>query len=257
MQQLNDTGYFVHRHFAAAQTLQTLRAVAARFHAAWQEANAAFYADKAINSAYLTGKQHLNSADRTALFAFIGSHQVMQLVQQVLGPAAAFMNTQLFFDPVNTAQKNYWHRDPQYHLSLAEQQAALQGPRVMHFRLALYDEPGLELIPGSHARWDTPEELAVRLEQQGRNNHEALPGGVPVSLNAGDLLVFCANLIHRGRYGMGRQALDILFCDPVPELLQFVEPDSLPEPETLSQLENPSAFQQSLAAQAPQAAPQP
>jgi len=51
------------------------------------------------------------------------------------------MNTQLFFNPANAAQR---------------------------------PEPGLELVPGTHLRWDTPEEFAVRLALAGRKHCDAL-----------------------------------------------------------------------------------
>jgi len=55
-------------------------------------------------------------------------------------------------------------------------------------------------------------------------------------------LVFSANMIHRGLYGMDRLALDILFCDPVPELVEFIDDSCLPDPGTLAMLENRTAF---------------
>ncbi|HSG52945.1 MAG TPA: phytanoyl-CoA dioxygenase family protein [Rheinheimera sp.] len=237
-----DNGYVVLPNFVTASELQTLRAVASRFHQSWQQENAQFYAQKAINSAYLTGKKHLNAADRESLFQFIASARLMHVVNSVMPGRPSFMNTQLFFDPVNKSQRNYWHRDPQYHLSITEQQQALLGPKVVHFRLALVDEPGLELIPGTHKRWDHDDELDVRLQRNGRNNYDNLPTGVEVRLAAGDLLVFSAHIIHRGLYGMDRMALDILFCDPVPELVQFVDENCLPEPNILHKLENADAF---------------
>jgi len=64
----------------------------------------------------------------------------------------SIMNTQLFFNPVNDGQKNYWHRDSQYHLSIEEQKEALVGPDVVHFRIPLTNEPGIELVPCTHQR---------------------------------------------------------------------------------------------------------
>jgi ectoine hydroxylase-related dioxygenase (phytanoyl-CoA dioxygenase family) len=166
----------------------------------------------------------------------------MNIVTNIMGDCSAFMNTQLFFDPANNAQKNYWHRDPQYHMSIEEQQAALRGPAVVHFRVPLFDELGIELIPKTHTRWDSADELDVRLELNGRKRYEELPSAVRVSLKAGDLLIFNANMIHRGVYGMDRLALDILFCDPSLELAQYINDDCLPDSDILAGLENASAF---------------
>jgi len=75
----------------------------------------------------------------------------------------------------------------------------------------MVEENGLEWVPGSHQRWDTEEELNVRLELCGHRHQECLDSGLEIPLGAGDLLVFSANLIHRGLYGKHRMALDILF----------------------------------------------
>ena len=239
-------GYLVLKNVFSEGELQQLREVVARFHKSWTLENSKFYADKAVNSAYLTAKKHLIDSDRELLFQFIGSAKLMNIVMSIMGANAAFMNTQLFFDPVNEGQKNYWHRDSQYHLSIDEQKEALLGPNVIHFRIPLVDEPGLELLPGTHKRWDSTEELNVRLEQDGRKNHENLPAGEIVALSAGDLLVFSANMIHRGIYGMDRLSLDILFCDPIPDLVKLVGDGCLPDPEIMRKLENSSAFESAI-----------
>ena len=235
-------GYFVLKGFFGPDELEELTCALLQFHENWKQSNAEFYGSKAVNSAYITGTKHLDEAKRQQLFCTIGSHKVMDEVCSVMPQGCAFMNTQLFFNPVNSDQKNYWHRDPQYHLSVQEQQAALCGPEVLHFRIPLADEPGIELIPGSHKRWDSEEELEVRLEQNGRINSESLSSGVTVPLEAGDLLVFSANMIHRGLYGKNRFAFDILFCDPDPELAKFVDDDCLPDKDSLTAIENSCAF---------------
>jgi ectoine hydroxylase-related dioxygenase (phytanoyl-CoA dioxygenase family) len=148
---------------------------------------------------------------------------------------------------VNQVQHNYWHRDPQYHLSVDEQKAALSGPEVVHVRIPLADEPGIELVPASHKQWDTEEELDVRLGRNEKSVHDPLSSSERVSLNAGDLLVFSANIIHRGIYGMDRLSLDVLFCDPEVELLKFVDEDCLPDAAVIASLENADAFRSTLA----------
>lgn len=230
------------RNLFAKHELQRLTEVVLEFHESWKCENAEFYSKKAVNSSSITGTKHLGEAKRNLLFRFIGSTKLMKVVSDVIADRAAFMNTQLFFNPVKSAQKNYWHRDSQYHLSIHEQIDALAGPEVVHFRIPLASEPGIELVPGSHKRWDTDEELDVRLETNGRKRYEDISSGVRIKLEAGDLLVFSANIIHRGLYGMDRLSLDILFCDPEPGLIKFVDDDSLPDREALKDIEDPSAF---------------
>lgn len=246
IQDYEQNGYIVLKGLFNEGELYKLREVVTQFHHSWKLENAQLYAEKAINSAYLTGKNHLKTAERESLFKFIGSAKLMEVVTSIIGDRPAFLNTQLFFDPMNKGQRNYWHRDPQYHMTIDEQKQALLGPKVVHFRIPLVDEPGVELIPGTHRRWDSDDELDVRLELNGRKNHEDLGTGVIVKLDAGDLLVFSANLIHRGVYGMNRLSLDILFCDPAPELMNFVDDDCLPDSDMLERIEDANAFRNSI-----------
>ena len=242
-----DNGYFLLKGLFNESEIDAILPVIDCFHAAWQQQNQQFYTQKAVNSAYLTNRKYLSAQQRQQLFSLLASHKIMDILPNTPIVTPAFMNTQLFFNPLNCEQKNYWHRDPQYHLTLAQQQLALQGPQVIHFRLALADEPGLELIPGTHKRWDNERELAVRLQRSGCNNFDDLSGGVTVPMQKGDLLVFSANMIHRGLYGKSRMALDILFCEATAALLEFVDDDCLPSVESLSCLQNPSAFAASIA----------
>ncbi len=235
---------FVHLPaFFSATDLLALQAVVQRFHAAWIADNAQLYRTRAVNSAWLTSPQYLASADRLVLFQFLAQQRVAEVLAQVFVKPAAFMNTQLFFNPVNPLQRNYWHRDVQYTgMDVEQQQRALAGSQVVHLRVALRPEPGLELVPGSHRRWDTPAEFDVRMALNGRQNCEAMADARQVAMQAGDVLVFSANMLHRGLYGMDRLAFDMLFCDPDPELLTYVREDCLPDAQTLALLQCPLIF---------------
>ncbi|PKI13905.1 phytanoyl-CoA dioxygenase family protein [Colwellia sp. 12G3] len=235
-------GYVLIRHFLSDNEVLELRTILNEFHHLWQQENASFYADKAVNSAYLTSNKFLNNEQRNRLFRFIGSEKVMTLVNELIPQQPCFLNTQLFFNPVNEKQCNYWHRDPQYHLSIEQQKAALASFDVIHFRLPALDEPGVELIPGTHKRWDSAEEFDVRLEQNGGKNNQPLSKGKTIKLCAGDLLIFSANMIHRGLYGMDRLAFDILFCPSEPSIIEFVSDDCLPSKSTMAALDDSSAF---------------
>ena len=239
-------GYLLIRNFLTEQEVLELHRVLTEFHQLWQKKNAQFYQQQEVNSAYLTSDAFLNSEQRDLLFSFIGSAKVMTIVNELIPKQPCFLNTQLFFDPVNKQQSNYWHRDPQYHLSVEQQKAALTAGDVIHLRLPLVDEPGLELIPGTHKRWDSAEELNIRLELDGHKNDQPLSQGKAITLFAGDLLVFSANMIHRGLYGMDRLAFDILFCSPEPSIIEFVNDDCLPAESTLTKLDDNRTFVNSL-----------
>jgi len=245
-------GYFVFKNFFNNEEITPIYDIINKFHLAWQDDNKEFYETRAINSAYLTNTKYLDNEKRSTLFQFISTNKLMDIVAQTPIVKPAFMNTQLFFNPVNLKQRNYWHRDTQYHLTLREQQKALSGPDVIHFRIALVDEPGIELIPGTHKRWDNEEELTVRLEQAGKNNYNDVSTGVTVPLDKGDLLVFSANMIHRGLYGKNRLSFDVLFCESEESFIKFVNGDCLPNENQMKCIQNNIAFENTIKIKAQQ-----
>jgi hypothetical protein len=72
-----------------------------------------------------------------------------------------------------------------------------------------------------------------------------------IAMHPGDLLVFSANMLHRGLYGMDRLAFDMLFCDPDPALLACVQQDCLPDAATLAIVDCPELFLRAKAAEVP------
>jgi len=235
------------RNFYSQGQLQSLLVILQAFHQKWVVDNSDVYHRRAINSADITHAKTLDNAQRRELFAFIGSHKLTDILLQILPEAPAFMNSQLFFDPFNGEQKNYWHRDIQFNpLSIEQQQAMLRSSNVIHFRIALKPERGLELVPGTHLRWDTAEEYAVRTGAAGHSYCDDLVEGKKIPLQPGDLLIFSANMIHRGLYGMDRFAFDCIFCDADPQLVAFANSDCLPDVTQLGAIENPLAFNNSI-----------
>jgi len=105
-----------------------------------------------------------------------------------------------------------WHRDSQFR----QPDPALERQRIdttlaIHVRVALEDDDCLEIVPGSHARWDTPEELRVR---KGAERASALmPNATRVRLRAGDGCLFHAWSIHRATYRRApvRRTVDALY----------------------------------------------
>lgn len=230
-------GFVTLSNFFEPTVLRSITQVVEVFHQAWLKDNQAFYQAKAINSSGLTSDQYLTDEQRLVLFELICSSQLLDIVKLVL-PSPMFMGTQLFFDPYNPNQANYWHRDPQYHLTEEQQKLALTGPEVIHIRIPLTADPGVEVIPGSHKKWDTDEELQVRLEKNGHKHSESLSNGVQIPLQIGDVLLFSANMIHRGLYGKNRFALDILYCERDPQLTEFIQVKHQPSAEMMADLNN-------------------
>jgi len=244
-QAYEEQGYFVLKNYFTTQQIEDLRSVILTFHTRWKTENKTFYQEEAFNASLITGRQYLSSADRVALFNFIANDRLMQVVNHIIDGVPAFMNTQLFFDPFNPEQTTFWHRDCQYDYDIEDQKKIMQNTQVIHFRVPLFDEPGMEIIPGSHKRWDTQEELDVRQEQNNRLSSEPLSNGHKVPLNAGDLFVFSADMIHRGLYGSDRLAFDILVFDATGSgtiYADYVDSDCLPNNKEISKIIQPELF---------------
>ncbi|OIQ20658.1 MAG: hypothetical protein BM556_01600 [Bacteriovorax sp. MedPE-SWde] len=242
-----ESGYYVIKNFIDDSYLNELQGILENFHAGWCRDNSEFYQTKAINSAYITSGKYLSTEERIFLLKFISSKELIKVVSKYLDDDIAFLNSQLFFNPVNTDQRNYWHRDIQYSgLDESEQRRIIESKEqlVFHFRLALKDEPGLELIPGSQDRWDYDAELDTRLEREGRRSSDNLSNTKVIKVDRGDLLVFDANIIHRGIYGLDRLSFDLLFCNKNPDILKYADKACFPNREELKLMDNPDIFTQ-------------
>ncbi len=243
---MND-GYKVVRNFLNDDHIKELQRVLLNYHKNWCEKNQKLYRERAINSAYLTKKDDCPEEDRIFLFNLICSEKINnELVHIFNKNDACFLNTQLFFDPYNSEQKNYWHRDIQYTgLSLDEQKKSIadDSNNVVHFRIAIKDENGIELIPGTNKRWDSSIEYKTRMNSEGRKAYDNLPDAKTIALTKGDLLIFSANMIHRGLYGKDRFSFDILYCKPDPDILSYADLSCYPDLETIKTLKNPSVFE--------------
>lgn len=238
----DEQGYFVIRNYFNESEIFSLRKTILIFHELWKKDNEKFYQEEAFNSSLITGSEYLAPDDRVKLFNFISSKKMMDIVESVIPINPAFMNTQLFFNPVNPQQKDFWHRDCQYDHEIEGQKKAIQHTQVVHLRVPLFDELGMELIPGTHKRWDNDEEFNVRQEEKGRVSSEDLSAGKKIKLASGDLLVFSADMIHRGLYGLDRLALDILVFDSAGDFVDYVDEDCLPDKSILDKIDDPRLF---------------
>lgn len=236
-------GYILLKGFFAEAELHAIEPILKKFHQIWLEENSEAYHKGAINSHSLTGADSITAQEKITLFRFIEQQKFASLFKQIFPQPPLFLNTQLFFDPKNATQQNYWHRDIQYTgISDEAQQKSIQTLNVVHFRIPFANEPGIELIPGTHRHWDMPEEYAVRKSLDGKLPHHELKRGIALPLERGDLLVFSANMIHRGLYGMDRFSLDIIYCDNTPDMQQHIDRRNMPDSNERKQLSNGSLF---------------
>ena len=131
----------------------------------------------------------------------------------------------ILFEPAQAAWGTNWHRDWGHHvrgLDMARFFAAARDMRMFNqLNGALYDDSSLWVVPGSHAREDTPEERAAfpripppgpaldegmseaEREQVCQAYARRMPGAIPVALRAGDVAFYRACGWHIGVYSPG------------------------------------------------------
>ncbi|TPD68425.1 phytanoyl-CoA dioxygenase family protein [Flavobacterium microcysteis] len=239
-----EQGYVYLENFFSETEIEAIEKILRKFHEKWLEDNVAYYEKGLLNSHSLTSGNYLNQEEKTALFQFISQDKLQAILKTVFPKTPIFLNTQLFFDPKNSEQKNYWHRDIQYTgMSVEEQKTAIQNQNVVHFRIPMKKESGIELVPKTHREWDLLEEFEVRNSLNGAVPSDNLKRGKVIGLNRGDVLVFSANMIHRGIYGQDRFSLDVLFCDDIPQMRNFIDRNNYPSKEILENLNNTELFE--------------
>lgn len=208
-------GFLVKRQFFSQRDIAGLKQAVNRVHRQWQQANAEDLKKwQLVNMSGLTDPCYFDTPiQRASFFSALAPTALVDLTTEVFGEGIHFHNSQLFFNPQDRNKPPYWHRDMQYDKTPdAEQAAELKGMLSLHVRIPLLAERGLELIPGTHRRWDTALEHKVRLELDGHRNSEDLPDSILLSLQPGDLVIFHAQMIHRGNYLLNESRLALDLC---------------------------------------------
>ena len=128
--------------------------------------------------------------------------KVLTIVEELLGPKLIVNNASILaFNPGVTYSLG-WHRDiiqipqPEIEDWLFSKERHHNSVQI---NLPLMEENSLWVVPGSHHRANTAEEVAAF---EGSKHYapvgNVMPGGVPVKLNAGQAVLYNNNLIHRG-----------------------------------------------------------
>ncbi|GAB7347964.1 hypothetical protein MBLNU459_g5469t1 [Dothideomycetes sp. NU459] len=98
-----------------------------------------------------------------------------------------------------------WHRDDiPPHVSAAEEEARL-GERICHaqWNLALYDDSSLVVVPGSQKRART------NTERTADPFEDNMPGQISVNMQAGDIVFYNNNILHRGVYSCENERMTL------------------------------------------------
>ena len=247
----DQNGYVVLRDFLSTKELLRLNELVDDIHQRWLTKNAtAFREHRLVNMHSLTHAEYFEDepANRLRMFQAIAPTKLVELLDELFETEIHFHNTQLFFNPHDPEQLPYWHRDLQFSPIDDDVQKAQQAEMLnLHVRIPLVKEMGLEVIPGTHKRWDTALERQVRLELEGHLHSEALPGSVLVDLAPGDVMIFNAQMIHRGRYteSESRKALDLCVGSAHELVDSSLDPSVLPTKDELEELQSDVWYQRS------------
>lgn len=237
-------GYVVVRQFFDATEIDALAHMVDRIHAQWRQTHGSEQGfARLVNMHSLTRADYFvtDPAARVRFFAQIASTKFTALIDGMFGDGIYFHNTQLFFNPADNTMQPYWHRDLQFSDVPDAVQAQAQPMLLsLHARIPLVPERGVALVPGTHHRWDTDLESKIRFGRNGQCHHESLPGEVLLDLNPGDLLVFDAQMIHRGNYESNpeRKALDICLGKPHALICGYLDDAVLPTAQEMQKIEN-------------------
>lgn len=209
-------GYFVVPQLFDTSLVGTMREICDDILEQWLEESlepeeAANYP----NMAYLTEARYFKAhPERLAtLLEAIAHEKIIGIFEDVFDAEPLFHNTQYFFEPATNSRAGDWHRDQQFISPEAEAEKAAMSHVGLHVHIALTPDDNLEIVPGTHARWDTPEELEIRKGLNGKKRNDPLPGAIRVSLEAGDGCFFSAWSLHRGHYlaGKVRRTFDVMY----------------------------------------------
>ena len=237
-------GYSILRGFFNSEEISLINRHVDRIYQKWaSEYEAEIFDNKLVNMHSLTIPEYFQEApeQRVEFFKIIASVKLTETLECMFGPDIHFHNTQLFFNPSNIERLPYWHRDMQYSPIEDVVQREEQNKMLsLHIRIPLIDEKGVEVVTGTHRRWDTELERNVRFELDGHRNSEPLPGSELIDLARGDILIFSAQMIHRGNYELNltRKAFDLCVGKYHPLASNFLDPQVLPTEEEMENITN-------------------
>ena len=237
-------GYSILRGFFDDEEISKLNKYVDCIYQKWlMENEAAIFEDKLVNMNSLTSPEYFQQSHsrRIDFFELIAPQKLTKALESMFGYGIHFHNTQLFFNPSNGERLPYWHRDMQYSPIEDSVQSDEQNKMCsLHIRIPLIEEKGVEVVPGTHRRWDTKLERNVRFELDGHKNSESLPNSELIDLIRGDILIFNAQMIHRGNYELNseRKAFDICVGKYHPLASNFLDPRVLPTDDEIGKIAN-------------------
>src|SRR5205823_1625833 len=88
----------------------------------------------------------------------IADERLLSVVREIVDDEPQFFCTSMFFNPLENSHDGNWHRDAQFITkSEEEEKQFLWGSdraTGVQFQIALVPNEDVEVVPGSHLRWD-------------------------------------------------------------------------------------------------------
>ena len=215
-------GFVIIRNLLSAERAQHLASLCDGIAAQWRVSNPETDAPGAKNAADATCMRHLNhpsyflgdeTGGRVAMLETVADPGVLALCETILGDRPSFRSTSLFMNPEETSRDGHWHRDapldsvPRAPTPTAEEEGMIEANvggggesgGCVQLQIALVPSDDVELVRGSHLRWDTPEEWHIRLgDGKAHANSNHMPGACRIALQPGDGVAFNPFGLHRG-----------------------------------------------------------
>jgi len=167
------------------------------------------------NMAFMTESRYFknNPESRRLFLETIANEKILNIFKSIFNAEPLFHNTQYFFEPANETRAGNWHRDQQFISSNDEKEKATMSQIGLHVHIALVPDDNLEIVSGTHIRYDNGEEYEIRKGLYGKKPNDEIPWATRVSLNAGDACFFSAWCLHRGNYIAGkiRRTFDVIY----------------------------------------------
>jgi ectoine hydroxylase-related dioxygenase (phytanoyl-CoA dioxygenase family) len=162
-------------------------------------------------------------SDRTEvidlLLNTITDQQILSILNCICDRQLFFHGLVYFFNPEERSWRGDWHRDGQINApDDRTEKSRIFSSSFIRVHLALIADDHLEIVAGSHARWDTPQELEIRKGLNGKfSDSNLMSSTTRINLQPGDAVFFEGSTIHRGNYfaERSRKTLAILYSSPV------------------------------------------
>jgi hypothetical protein len=122
----------------------------------------------------------------------IADQRILSILDYICDRQLFFHGLVYFFNPEERSWRGDWHRDGQINApDDRTERLRIFSSSFVRVHLALIADDNLEIVPGSHARWDTSQELEIRKGLNGKfSDSNLMPSPTRINLQPGDAVFF-------------------------------------------------------------------